>query len=163
MSKVLQNIYTALFLFALIIINYLPIDGIFPAYIKPNFLSPCVFFLSIFPQARPSLSMLIILGLFEDLLSNSIIGLTPLVYVITQLIASSNSKALAQQRFVIVWLSLCIVLILNTMIKAYFYKIYYDVGGIYLQVFISLYFSALLYPLIHYLLSKNIKYFGVKS
>jgi len=162
-SKILQNFYTPLFLFTLAMVNYLPFDGLFPAYVKPNILIPCIFFFSIFPQTKPSLTFLIFLGLFEDLLSNSIVGLTPLVYVLTQLIASSNQKALAEQKFFIVWLALIVVLILSSVIKMYFFKTYYQIGGVYYQASISVYFSILIYPSIHYILSKNIKFFGVRN
>lgn len=161
--QTLRNFYTSLFLFALVMLNYLPFDGFFPAYIKPNLVIPCIFFFAIFPQTKPSFTFLILLGLFEDLLSNSIVGLTPLIYVITQMIASSNRKALAFQKFPIVWLTMAVVFLLASVVKIYFYKVYYNIGGIYTQALISVYFSLLLYPIIHFILAKNIKYFGVNE
>lgn len=144
-------------LVTIILLSYLPIPLILLP-IQPKLVMLLIFFFSITEETRPNLAFLILLGLLNDLLGHNIIGITSLCYVLISLIASSNKKALNEQRFNIVWLTLTFSLFLALIIKFLATIMIYD-KTLSLISPLELLFSALLYPTLHYILIKRIHWF----
>ncbi len=150
-----------IYLIVLTIISYLPLNfGTVP--VKPAILVISIFYFSIIPQTRPSLLFLIILGTFDDLISSSYVGITSLNYVLISLIASSNTKALLEQRFNVVWGALLLALIIVHTIEASIISVMSDYSVFKLEIAVKILLSLLLYPLLHYFYSIKINWFRVK-
>lgn len=147
------------FLFIMTVLAYLPLQFLQTFVLKPNLLLMSIFYFSIFTQTRPSLVFLILLGLFDDLLSNSLVGLTPLIYVLTSLFASSNQKALSEQRFSIVWASLALVVIVMSFLEALMLSVYYGLALFNTETVIVVSLSCLIYPSLHLCYSLMINWF----
>lgn len=149
-GNVSNNLFVNGFLILLTIFAYLPLNFVHGLVLKPNLLLLSVFYFSIFTDTRPSIIFLIILGLFDDLLNNTFVGITPLIYFLTSLFASSNQKALSHQRFYIVWLSLIIVVIVMNFLEALVLTKYYSIGLMNPELFIVIALSSLVYPALHF-------------
>lgn len=146
-------IYVNFFLFLTTVVAYIPLQFLQVSFLKPNLLLVSVFYFSIFPQTRPNLMYLILLGLFDDLLSDSLVGTTSLIYVLTSLFASSNQKALSQQRFSIVWASLILVVVVMNLLKGFMISVYYQIGLFGIETVIVVALTCLIYPSLHMLYS----------
>ncbi len=150
-----------IYLIVLTVIAYLPLNfGALP--IKPAIIVISIFYFSIIPQTRPSLVFLIVLGTFDDLISNSYVGITSLNYVMISLIASSNTKALLEQRFNVVWAALLLALIIVNLTEASIITVMSEDHVFKLEIAVKILLSLLVYPLLHYFYSVKINWFRVK-
>jgi len=130
-------------------------------FIKPQLIVITVFFFSIFAQTRPSVLFLILLGIFNDLISHSIIGIAPLNYVLISLIASSNTKALLEQRFNVVWLALLLALFIVNLAEGLILFYMQNAALFNKEVLVSIAITFLAYPALHSLYSKKLHWFRV--
>jgi rod shape-determining protein MreD len=160
----LKNILTKykvyIYLTILTILAYLPVH-IITLPIKPAILVISVFYFSIIPQTRPSLVFLIVLGVFDDLLANSVVGITALNYVLISLIASSNTKALLEQKFNVVWAALLIALSIVNFIEASILTAITDYSVFNIEIIFKILITLLVYPLMHCIYSIKINSFRV--
>ncbi len=150
-----------LYLIGLTVIAYLPV-GFGQSQVKPAIIVISIFYFSIIPQTRPALLFLIILGTFDDFLSNSTVGITSLNYVLISLIASSNTKALLEQRFNVVWVALFLALAIVNFIEALVLSVMNDYHVFKFEIAARILLSLLIYPLLHYFYSIKINWFRVK-
>jgi rod shape-determining protein MreD len=154
------KIYT--FLTLLTIVAHLPLNFI-SVPVKPELIVITIFFFSIIPETRPALFFLILLGIFDDLISYSVVGISSLNYVLISLIASSNTKALLEQRFNVVWLAALISLAIVNVAEAFVLSFIYNKNHFNIEVPLVVLVSTLLYPLVHYIYSVKINLFRTKN
>ena len=162
MLKDFRAKYKIYFLFLILtVLFYVPLNvGGLPFY--PAFLIISVFYFSIIPALRPSLIFLIILGLMDDVISNSIIGITSFKYLLIALIANSNNKALGQQRFNIVWGAFALTLLIVTAIEALAIHFFTSFEPFRLKILFYYLATILFYPLAHWFYTRRIKWFKSK-
>ncbi len=161
LKDILKKYKIYLYLVVLTIVAYLPINIIILP-IKPAIIVISIFYFSIIPQTRPALWFLIILGIFDDLIANSTIGITALNYVLISLIASSNTKALLEQKFNVVWAALLLTLIIVNFIEATVLTYMLEHSVFNIEIAFKILISLLVYPALHYLYSIKINFFRVK-
>lgn len=162
MLKDFRSKYRIYFLFLILtVLFYVPLNvGGLPFY--PAFLVITVFYFSIIPALRPSLIFLIILGLIDDIISHSIIGVTSLKYLLIALIASSNNKALGQQRFNIVWGAFALSLLIVTAVETLAIHFFTSFEPFKLKTIFYCLATILFYPLAHWFYTRQIKWFKTK-
>jgi len=118
-----------------------------------------IFFFTIFKPTRPSKVFLICLGFFNDFLGGTTIGLSAVNYLITYILALSNQRALDQQKFTVVWLTIAMVLVI---IKCIDYTALLFINSSLNMPFAelkSLSLDLMLYPLLHFCYYKKIYWF----
>jgi rod shape-determining protein MreD len=159
-KNILNKYKIYLYLTVLTVVAYLPIN-IIMLPIKPAIIVISIFYFSIIPQTRPSLFFLIVLGIFDDLLANSIVGVTSLNYVLISLIASSNTKALLEQKFNVVWAALFLALSIVHLVEASVISVMSEHSVFNIEIAFKVLISMLVYPALHYIYSVRINMFRV--
>jgi len=160
--SLISNLTVQCFLFLIPYVYYLPFN-IINIPIKPHLVMISIFYFSILEHTRPHKIFLIVLGIFDDIMSNTLIGLSSLQYVIIQSIASANRKALCYQTFNIVWPTLCIAIAICIFIKLLFLHLFGYETTLSQGIMIEYFVTVLFYPTIHLLYSLKINWFSFRN
>jgi rod shape-determining protein MreD len=124
-----------------------------------DFIPMSIFFFTIFKETRPSKAFLICLGFVNDFLGGTTIGLSAVNYLLTYILAASNQKALDQQKFTVVWLTVAMVLVLIKCVDYASLYIINTVPSLPIAEFKSLCLDLTIYPLLHFCYYKKIHWF----
>jgi rod shape-determining protein MreD len=148
-----KGISLFIFLIILSVVAHFPnIASIF--YAKPNLTMIIIFFFALLPAFKISHILLICLGLFEDSLSGSHLGLTSLTYCLLYSLAANNLNALSNQKFLIVWSYFSIVLVSLVVLKALLSLVIFQESSGIQPIALTCLLTILFYPFLHLTLSK---------
>lgn len=138
-------------IFFLIIFLSIPHNILKFGIYTPEYIIIFIFYLCLFNNKFLPIYLLAILGLEYDLVMKYPIGVNLLTFLSIKYFLNLQRKFLIHKNFYIIWLFFIIDLVIIMIIKLLLLKISYSLPlkEIYLGLLIKIYFTILVYPIIH--------------
>lgn len=149
-----------LYIFLLLLV-YLPYSfyNLFSISIRPDLLLITTFYFSIVKLLKVNLVYIALIGLLNDELLNTALGMHALMYVTISVLGRSNANSLFKQKFSIVFCCFALlVLISETLRQLMNFTLNLPVSISYSEIF-GVCVTILLYPIIHHFYTIKLNWF----
>jgi cell shape-determining protein MreD len=147
-----------IFITVIVVTSHLPLYNFFEV-VHPNLLLLIVFFYEL-NEERLSKIFLIFIGLMNDYIESSLIGITSLELIALSILITKNYKALEEQKFGITWAGFAIIISMLYILKLIILSIFYHTFMLNTKLVFELALTIAFYPLAHFILLKVIYMFG---
>ncbi|MCE2992127.1 MAG: rod shape-determining protein MreD [Candidatus Jidaibacter sp.] len=151
--------------FLLLFLVYVPYAffNLFSISIRPEILLITIFYFSIIKLFNVSLVYLALIGLLNDELLNTALGLHAIIYVTITVLGRTNANSLYKQKFSVVFCSFILFVLISEVLRQIInFSLNLPVSISYSQIF-GIVVTILLYPVMHYFYTIKITWFINKN
>jgi rod shape-determining protein MreD len=149
----------------LLLLVYLPYAfyNLFSISIRPELLLITMFYFSITKLLNINLAYVMLIGLLNDELSNTVLGLHALMYVTISILGRSNANSLFKQKFSVVFLSFMLLVFISEFLSQVVnFSMNLSITISHPEI-LGIVVTMLLYPLLHYFYTIRLKWFVSKN
>jgi rod shape-determining protein MreD len=149
-----------LYIFLLVLI-YLPYSfyNLFSISIRPDLLLITTFYFSIVKLLKVNLVYIALIGLLNDELLNTALGVHALMYVTISVLGRSNANSLFKQKFSVVLCCFTLFVLVSEMLRQLMnFTLNLPVSISYSEIF-GVSVTILMYPIIHYFYTIKLNWF----
>lgn len=147
----LRNYIPFISTFLTIFISTLPIDIYNVSFIKPSLGIICIFYWAAYRPDLLSYLQTFILGLFQDLINGTPLGVSSFIFLLAYEIVSSNHRFLHEKPFALSWAVFGVIAFFVYAIKFLFLGFAYSSFLPFLEVFCNYILLILIFPFIYYI------------
>jgi rod shape-determining protein MreD len=149
----------------LLLLIYLPYAfyNLFSISIRPDLLLITTFYFSINKLLRVNLAYIGLIGLLNDELLNTVLGLHALIYVTISVLGRTNANSLFKQRFSIVFLSFILLVIISELLRQTINFVMNLPVSISYSEILGTVVTIILYPILHYFYSIKLNWFVTRN